>query len=136
MAEHTERRRSDPVQSQIEELILEATDPRDKAFLLIMNKMAVSLDTNTYLTQGLSDEFKAHTNAFRKHEQTELNMINQGKGGVRVAVFLLSLIQALAGFIIYSQLADIKDMKQDLIILERTVSIHTEQLKTRSIPQP
>lgn len=131
-----ERRHTDPVQKQIEELILSATDPKDKAFLLIMNKMAISLDTNNYLTQGLSDEFKTHTEVFKKHEQTELAMINQGKGGLRVAVFLLGFIQTLAGFIIYSQLAEIKEMKSDLITLERTIFIHTEQLKTKQIPNP
>jgi hypothetical protein len=122
----TNRRATDALQNQIEELIVAATDPKDKAFLLIMNKIATSLDTNTSLTRALADDFKSHTVAFSEHERKEMELINQGRGGFRVALVLLAVLQAVVGFIINSTLADIKDTRQDVTILQRDMGIHKE----------
>ena len=111
------------MQQQIEELIVAADDPKDKAFLLIMNKIAVSLDTNTSLTQMLSDDFKSHTLAFSEHERKEMELINQGRGGFRVALALLAVLQVVIGFIITNTLSDIKDMRQDVTVLQREMAI-------------
>jgi hypothetical protein len=121
-----DRRKGDQVQQQIEELIVAASDPKDKAFLLIMNKIAVSLDTNTSLTQMLSDDFKSHTLAFSEHERKELELINQGRGGFRVALALLAVLQVVIGFIITNTLTDIKSMRQEVTVLQREVAIHKE----------
>lgn len=123
------RRKGDPVQQQIEELILTATDPKDKAFLLIMNKIAVSLDMNTKLTVELSEELKSHTKAFKTHEIQESALINQGKGGIRVAVILLAVIQALALFVVGSAFNDLTKVKEDIISINSKVLIHQEQIR-------
>lgn len=123
------RRANDQVQHQIEELIVSATDPKDKAFLLIMNKIAISLDTNTFLTQGLSEDFKAHTDAFKSHEQAEAEMINQGKGGIRVALAFVGVIQILLAFVITNQLTDMKDVRQELVTVTNKVIVHNEQIR-------
>lgn len=120
--------RGDQVQQQIEELIVAATDPKDKAFLLIMNKIATSLDTNTALTRALSTDFKAHTTAFEDHERKEMALINQGRGGFRVAMGLLGVLQILIGFVITNTLADLKDIRQELTILQREVAVQKEHL--------
>lgn len=75
--EGRDRRTFDPVQKQIEDLILAAVDPKDKAFLLIINKIALSLDTNTHLTQGLVDDVRDLNTAFRKHERDDSALLNQ-----------------------------------------------------------
>ena len=123
------RRANDQVQQQIEDLILSASDPKDKAFLLIMNKIAISLDTNTFLTQGLAEDFKFHTEAFKSHERDEAELINQGKGGIRVAIALVGIIQILFGFIITNQLTNIKDIRQELTVVTNGVLVHQEQLR-------
>jgi hypothetical protein len=123
---HEDRRKGDQLQQQIEDLIVAASDPKDKAFLLIMNKIATSLDANTSLTKALSDDFKSHTVAFSEHERKEMELINQGRGGFRVALALLAVLQVFVGFVITNTLADIKDTKQDVITLQREVAIHKE----------
>jgi hypothetical protein len=128
------RRATDQVQQQIEDLIVSATDPKDKAFLLIMNKIAVSLDTNTFLTQGLSEDFKAHTNAFKLHEVAEAELINQGKGGVKVALALVAIIQVLIGVVVTNQLSEIRDMRQELTALTSKVTVHHEQIRVLQTP--
>jgi hypothetical protein len=124
------RREIDKMQQQIEDLIVAADNPKDKAFLLIMNKIAVSLDTNTFLTQSLSDEFQAHTTAFKNHEAAELALIHQSKGGIRVGMWFLGIIQLIVIAVASSQLAEIKEMKQELLSCQITLNTHTEQIKT------
>jgi hypothetical protein len=121
-----DRRKSDVLQQQIEELIVAAQDPKDKAFLLIMNKIASSLDANTSLTKALSDDFKSHTIAFSEHERKEMELINQGRGGFRVALGLLGVLQIILGVIITNTLTDIKNMHQEVTVLQREVAIHKE----------
>ena len=118
-----ERRRVDPVQQQIEELILSAESPKDKAFLLIMNKIALSLDANTELTQDLSKDFKAQANAFKIHENQDLALINQGKGGLRVAIMLLVGLQAIGGFVINNTLNEIKSIRSELTVVQRNIAV-------------
>lgn len=125
MAEQN-RRAADAVLEQIEDLIVETSDPKDKAFLLIMNKIAMSLETNTSLTRALSEDFKAHTIAFADHERKEMELINQGRGGFRVALVLLAALQVAVGFIITNTLDDIKDMRQELTVVQREVVVHKE----------
>lgn len=128
------KRQGDHVQHQIEELILSAVEPKDKAFLLIMNKIAISLDTNTQLTQNLSNDFKAHTKAFDTHETAEAELINQSRGGIKVALALIGIIQLLLGFVITNQLSEVKDIRQELTTVISKVIVHQEQLRVLQPP--
>jgi hypothetical protein len=118
-----ERRAPDPVQQQIEALIMAAQDPKDKAFLLIMNKIAVSLDTNTSLTHGLSTDMKELARTFKIHEEQEMAYINQGRGGIRAAIAFLSVIQIIVGFVFVNSMSDFKNIRQELTTLQREVAV-------------
>ena len=82
------------ITKQIEELIVSAEDPKDKAFLLILNRIATNLEENTAITRKLSVDLEDHTTAFRKHEETEMALLNQGRGAIRVALYALAIFQA------------------------------------------
>lgn len=122
----TDRRKSDrkgdAIQEQIEDLIVASVEPRDKAFLLIMNKIAATLDTNAALTRALSNDFKAHTAAFSDHEKKEMALINQGKGGFRAILAVLVILQIVIGYVITNTLADIKDTRQEVSALQRDMA--------------
>jgi hypothetical protein len=60
------------------------------------------------------------------HERKELELINQGRGGFRVALALLAVLQVVIGFIITNTLTDIKSMRQEVTVLQREVAIHKE----------
>ena len=125
----SKRQTVDPVQQQIEDLILSADNPKDKAFLLIMNKISLSLDANTILTESLSKDFKAQTSAFQAHEEKELTIVNQSKGGFRVAIVLLAVIQFIGGAIVKDTLDEVKSIRKDLTSVQRTIEIQQAQLK-------
>lgn len=100
----------DPISEKIGDLILAATDPKDKAFLLILNKIADNLDENTKLTRTLTKDLKAHTEAFQQHEKDEMALINQGRGFWRAALAAVLVLQALGVWWVQGHLARVEDV--------------------------
>ena len=119
-----QRRASDGLGDKIEELILAATEPKDKAFLLILNKIADNLDENTQLTRSLSTELKTHTIAFAQYEKDEMALINQGRGFLRAFVIGLAAIQVVMGFIISQHLISHKQALEEIRVLSEFRSSH------------
>ena len=114
------------IASQIEDLILQADNPKDKAFLLILNKIANNLDENTNLTKALSADLKLHRDEFAKHEKDEMALINQGRGFLRAAVLGLAAIQAGALWYGNIVLKDFSQVQSDVIDLKQVMAIHTQ----------
>lgn len=121
-----DRRRPDPIQEQIDQLILSANDPKDKAFLLILNKIAINLEENTGLTRALADDFKAHTIVFQQHEKDEMALINQGRGFWRAALGALFIIQGLGAWWVQTHLEGAAQVASEVKVLQVEVERHKE----------
>jgi hypothetical protein len=128
--------KEDQLQSQIEELILEANDPKDKAFLLILNKIANNLDENTTLTRTLTTDLHAHTEAFAKHEKDEMALINQGRGGFRVALAALALFQTIATGLGAYAFHDFQAVKGVVHGVAQEMAIHKEHHRLEEALNP
>ena len=124
-----DRRRRDPIQEQIETLIMSASDPKDKAFLLILNKIADNLDENTMLTRTLASEFKSHTEAFALHEQKEMALINQGRGFWRATLAAVVVIQALGVWWFQGHIAQTARTQEQVSSLKIEIEKHKEHHK-------
>ncbi len=124
-----ERRARDPIQEQIEQLIMSATDPKDKAFLLILNKIADNLDENTTLTRTLTEDLKSHTEAFAQHEKDEMALINQGRGFWRAALGAMFLVQGLGVWWIQGHLAETAETASKVAHLQIQMAEHKEHHK-------
>lgn len=116
----------DPLQDQIDALILEADSPKDKAFLMIMNKIALSLDANTGLTRTLGEDLKKHTEAFTAHEVKELEMINQGKGFWRATLASIVIMQSAAVWWFQGHISETKETQQEVATLKQEMNTHKE----------
>ncbi len=116
----------DDIQDQIEELILAADDPKDKAFLLILNKIADNLDENTKLTRTLTNDLRAHTEAFAQHEKDEMALINQGRGFWRAALASVFLLQGLGVWWVQGHLEQMERVQKDVAHLHVEVERHKE----------
>ncbi len=123
---HSERRALDPIQEQIEKLIAQASDPKDRVFLMIMNKMASSLDVNTELTRTLSEELKTHTTKFDLHEKKEEKIYNRGWGVAWAGVALIGAIQVLGTFILLKHFAETEQMREELNQAITDIATHKE----------
>jgi hypothetical protein len=124
-----ERRHPDPIQEEIEEAIRLASDPKDRAFLLILNKIAGNLDENTQLTRSLTMDLKAHTTAFEQHEKDEMALINQGRGFWRASLVSLVVLQGVLVWWVQDHLKETEQIKTDVLTLKIDVVQNKEQIK-------
>jgi hypothetical protein len=131
-----DRRQNDQLLERIEGLILTSTDPKDKAFLLILNRMADNLQENTELTRKLGEELTSHTKAFTEHtitfsehEKKEMELINQGRGGWKVIAVFVLFLQGISGWWIQDKLAEITQIKADVGML--TLELATQKERHR-----
>lgn len=84
--------------AEIEALIREEPDPRERARLLVLLQLNAVLVDNVTATRGLADQFKAHRAEFEAHARVEEGLLNRGRGAMWVAIVLSGVIQALVIF--------------------------------------
>lgn len=95
-------RATDNIDQTILDLISTENDPGKRANLLILQAMAINLSANTMALNALSTEiydhkkeFKAHREEFKQHVEDETEIMSQIKGGSKVFMYFISVIQAL-----------------------------------------
>ena len=95
-------RATDNIDQNILDLIHAENDPGKRANLLILQAMAINLGANTMALNALSTEiydhkkeFKAHREEFAQHVEAESEIMSQIKGGSRVFMYFISVIQAI-----------------------------------------
>ena len=111
-------RATDNIDQNILDLIHDENDPGKRANLLILQAMAINLGANTMALNAISTEiydhkkeFKAHREEFIQHVESEVAIMSQIKGGSRVFMYFMSVIQAIVfaaftyGMHDYSQLS-------------------------------
>ena len=119
-------KKSEEISKQIEELILATNDPSDKALLLVLNKIATNLDENTALTRTLTSDLQAHTKAFQEHEKTEMALINQGRGAIRVALVALAVFQGIVAWYGRQVVEEFREVKEQVLSNTQEIAIHKE----------
>ncbi len=118
------------ISQQINQLIIETPDAKDKALLLILKKISDNLEDNTDLTRTLTSDLKAHTEAFQEHEKAEMAIINQGRGFLRAAVMGLALVQALFAWYFQTHLDQTERMGGQVRSLEEFRGEHRAHHET------
>ena len=95
-------RATDNIDQNILDLIHAENDPGKRANLLILQAMAINLGANTMALNALSTEiydhkkeFKEHREEFMKHVETEAAMVSQFRGGTKVFMFFMTIIQVI-----------------------------------------
>lgn len=95
MTEQFNRRFTDSKRHDIEAMIAEENDPKQRAFLIILNSINHALMANTAATSGLSQKFDEHLTTFEKKVAEDAEILNQGKGMWKVIAWGLGAAQAL-----------------------------------------
>ena len=107
----------DTISSEIRELIKETEEPKDKAMLLILHRIADSLDTNNTLTRSLDTKF---TN----HEKEEMALIQQGRGFLRAIIFGLALFQGVMAYLLNQHMESHKRLIEEVKELSEYRAAH------------
>ena len=77
---HYKRRQSDSKVGDIEALIAEENDPKQRAFLIILNSINSSMVANTEATRDVADKLDSHLSAFETKAESDAKLLNQGRG--------------------------------------------------------
>lgn len=96
MNENLKRRKSDVgQQEEINELIRNEQDPKNRAFLLVLQQIHQSLIANTETVNDVASKLDKHLTTYEQHAEAEEARINQGRGLWRVLAWMLGLLQVL-----------------------------------------
>lgn len=87
------RRNTDATAADIERLITEEDDPKQRAFLIVLNSINNSLISNSEATREINSKLEFHLSKFDNHVVAEDGLINQGKGVWRVMSWVLGISQ-------------------------------------------
>ena len=95
-------RATDNIDQTLLDLIAAENDPIKRANLLVLQSMAVNLSANTMALNALASEindhkkdFNDHREDFRVHAEQEKQVLASMRGGSRVFMYFMSLIQAV-----------------------------------------
>jgi len=95
MSDSFARRSTDSKRHDIEAMIAAENDPKQRAFLIILNSINHALMANTSATAGLSQKFDEHLTKFEEKVEADAVILNQGKGMWRVIAWVLGAAQAI-----------------------------------------
>ena len=92
--ENLGRRNSDK-SVDIEGMIIEEGDPKQRAFLIVLNAINISLVANTRTVREISEKLESHLDNFQAHTENEEAIMNQGRGAWKVLAWVLGIAQAV-----------------------------------------
>lgn len=109
------RRSSDRRPSaDIEKMIMQEDDPKQRAFLIVLNSINNSLVANTETIRDVSDKLEAHLENFENHSRNEEAIMNKGRGAWKVAAWVIGVAQ-IAGVFVWTQAREeVKEINSSL----------------------
>ena len=111
MTENPMRRETDKLASlDIEQMILSEDDPKQRAFLIVLNSINRSLIANTETIREVSEKLETHLEHFENHTKTEEALVNKGRGAWKVAAWVIGVAQVIGLGIWNEARTEIKDI--------------------------
>ena len=95
MATELNRRSTDNQSLDINQLIADESDPKQRAFLIVLHNINLSLEANTKTVRDIGDRLEEHITKFTDHANNEQIMVAQGKGAWRVMAWVLGVAQLM-----------------------------------------
>jgi hypothetical protein len=135
MANNNKRQTDMGGQDEIEELIAQENDPKERVKLLLINRLIISIGEYSKRVDVHITNFDEFTKIVEKHMSEEDIRLNQSKGAWRFATPLLGVAQLVVGWMLVAALDDVKSLhagqhqlaEADHVIIERIIKL--EQLK-------
>ena len=127
------RRASDRI-TDIDGMIADENDPRQRAFLIILNSINNSLQANTKMTKEVAGKLNDHLTVFALKSEEDAAMLNKGRGAWKVITVVYGLLQVIALASWGAVSMDLKDLHNKML----TVTIKEEQheLRLKSLETP
>lgn len=120
--------KDDIAQHEIDALIRDEQDPRNRAMLLVLAKIATTLTDNTRMTREIDTRLEQHLSRYERRAEEDAEIQSRALGAWRVIAWLLGMAQLLAFGSAGWVAGEIKDLhKTDYLISERVARIETSQ---------
>lgn len=95
MAIELNRRSTDNQSLDINQLIADESDPKQRAFLIVLHNINLNLEANTKTIRDIGDRLEEHITKFTDHANNEHLMVAQGKGAWKVMAWVLGVAQLM-----------------------------------------
>ena len=95
MATELNRRSTDNQSLDINQMIADEADPKQRAFLIVLNSINNSLEANTKTVRDIGEKLENHIVKFTDHANNEQVLMAQGKGAWRVMAWVLGVAQLM-----------------------------------------
>lgn len=89
------RRATDKLPLDIDQLIMAEDDPKQRAFLIVLNSINNSLIANTETIKDVSEKLDAHLTSYENHVEQEEALLNRGRGAWKVMAWVISGVQVI-----------------------------------------
>jgi len=89
------RRAADRLPLDIEQMIINEPDQKQRAFLIVLNSINQSLLANTSTVRDISEKLETHLDNFELHAANEEALMNQGRGAWKVMAWVLGIAQLI-----------------------------------------
>ena len=88
-------RATDKLPLDIDQLIMQEDDPKQRAFLIVLNSINNSLIANTETIKDVSEKLDAHLTNYENHVEQEDALLNKGRGAWKVMAWVISGVQVI-----------------------------------------
>ena len=124
MTQQQNRRATDAAMSlDIDQMILEEEDKKQRAFLIVLNSINKSLIANTETIKEVSEKLESHLLSFEEHTKAEEALMNKGRGAWWVATWVISVVQVIGLGIWGVASNDIREIHTSLKHLETRMAV-------------
>ena len=95
MTEHNRRATDAAMSLDIDQMIMQEDDPKQRAFLIVLNSINNSLIANTETIKDVSEKLDAHLTSYENHVEQEDALLNKGRGAWKVMAWVISGVQVI-----------------------------------------
>lgn len=126
--------------SEIEQLIMQENDPKQRAFLIVLNSINNSLIANTDTIREVSDKLESHLANFEEHTRSEEALMNRGRGAWQIATWVIGVAQVIGLGIWQQAKSDLADInaalqKEQVLIVKLETRVGTVEENVRALAQ-
>ena len=121
-------------QDDIDEMIKQEADPKQRVFLMVLQSMNRNLAANTLTTDKIAMQLDAHITEFAEHAVAEAALINRGRGAWKVLAVAASLVQGviIAGMVHIGNELDLsRDSRVEEVVMHSTINHRLDELEAR-----
>lgn len=123
MADHFQRRAVDADGWNIESMIAEEDDPKQRLQLIIMNSIKNAVLANTKVAEATAHRLEDHQSDYEQHRKEAAALINKGLGAWKVIAWLLGVAQALLIAGVGYVMTDLKEIHSDIRSVDTRITV-------------